>query len=74
MTQAELFKAQAHSMPSQSAILVDMDGTLCHREGFTDRDPYDWKRAGEDGFCKQRNKTSRCVGIHMLQRFDFLSL
>ena len=49
MTQAELFKAEAHSMPSQSAILVDMDGTLCHREGFTDRDPYDWKRAGEDG-------------------------
>ena len=32
-----------------SAILVDMDGTLCHREGFTDRDPYDWSRSSEDG-------------------------
>lgn len=37
------------SIPSQSAILVDMDGTLCHREGYTSRGPYEFERAGEDG-------------------------
>jgi len=40
---------QAQLKQTQSAILVDMDGTLCHREGFTDRDPYDYTRSGEDG-------------------------
>ena len=33
-------------MVTQPAILVDMDGTLCIREGFSDRDPYDWSKAG----------------------------
>ena len=38
-------------MVTQPAILVDMDGTLSIREGFSDRDPYDWSKAGEDGVC-----------------------
>jgi len=54
MDQQELFKRfDMGSTEIQGvhppAILVDMDGTLCHREGFTDRDPYDWSRASEDG-------------------------
>lgn len=49
MTQTELFKHTDGAVPTQSAILVDMDGTLCHREGFTDRGPHDWDRSGEDG-------------------------
>ena len=52
-TQFQLFKFQKPEFerPSQSAILVDMDGTLALREGHSTRDPYDWSRAGEDGIC-----------------------
>ena len=44
MDQQELFKRfDMGSTETQGvhppAVLVDMDGTLCHREGFTDRDP-----------------------------------
>lgn len=45
------FKDNETIMVTQSAILVDMDGTLCIREGHSNRDPYDWSRAGEDGVC-----------------------
>ena len=46
-THMDKVKDPTHIMPP--CILVDMDGTLCHREGFSDRDPYDWSRASEDG-------------------------
>ena len=45
------FKDNQNIMVTQPAILVDMDGTLCIREGFSNRDPYDWSRANEDGAC-----------------------
>ena len=51
MHQQNLFKETGMEkiITHPPAILVDMDGTLCHRDGFTDRDPHDWSRASEDG-------------------------
>ena len=51
MHQQNLFKetGMEKNITHPPAILVDMDGTLCHRDGFTDRDPHDWSRASEDG-------------------------